>query len=68
MSFSQLLNKQRVNISKKLLQNTDKYISEIWEAVGFGSAQNFAIAFKKYTGTSPSEYREQKQSDTFGFK
>ena len=68
MSFSQLLNKQRVNISKKLLQNTDKYISEIWEAVGFGSAQNFAIAFKKYTGVSPSEYREQKQSGTLGFK
>ena len=63
MSFSQLLNKQRVNVSKKLLQNTDKYIAEIWEAVGFGSAQNFAIAFKKYTGISPSEFREKHRPE-----
>lgn len=59
MSFSGLLNKQRINISKSLLLHSDKSISEIWEAVGFGSAQNFAIAFRKYTALSPTEYRKQ---------
>lgn len=59
MSFSQLLNKHRINVSKHLLQNTDKRISEIWELVGFNSAQNFSVAFKKFVGVSASEYRKK---------
>ena len=62
MSFSQLLNRQRINISKQLLKNTTKHISEIWQLAGFGSAQNFSIAFKKYAGMSASEYRERKMN------
>lgn len=57
--FSQLMNRHRVNVSKKMLITSDMSISEIWKAVGFHSVQNFTIAFKKYTGVPPAEYRQQ---------
>lgn len=57
MSFSQLVNSHRINVSKHLLQNTDKTISEIAEQVGFHSFQNFSVTFKKYIGCSASEFR-----------
>ncbi|MEH6593275.1 MAG: AraC family transcriptional regulator ligand-binding domain-containing protein [Halioglobus sp.] len=40
------------------LKNTDLTICEIAEKLGFSDDSNFRRAFKKWTGTSPSEVRE----------
>jgi len=40
------------------LKNTDLTIYEIAEKLGFSDDSNFRRAFKKWTGTSPSEVRE----------
>lgn len=40
------------------LKNTDLTIYEIAEKLGFSDDSNFRRAFKKWTGTSPSELRE----------
>lgn len=47
----------RVKKAKQLLENADNKIHEIAEAVGYGSASNFARFFKKLTGLTPQEYR-----------
>ena len=59
MSFSELLSRQRIQISKHLLRTTTAPVSEIWPQVGFQSPQHFYQAFKRYTGMTATRYREQ---------
>ena len=48
-------------LAKRLISNDpDILIQEIARRTGYGdNAQYFSIAFKKYTGLSPSEFRKQ---------
>lgn len=59
MSFSELLNRQRIQIAKHLLRTTTAPVSEIWPQVGFQSPQHFYQAFKRYTGMTATAYRAQ---------
>lgn len=43
------------------LLRTDKPIKQIADAVGFASEKSFSRAFKDWTGSSPSAYRQQSQ-------
>ena len=47
----------RINKACELLKNDDIKVSAIATAVGFASAQRFNVAFKKYMGLTPMEYR-----------
>ncbi len=49
--------RRRISEAKRLLLNTDQSISEIAEAVGYSGATYFGMVFRKYEGTSPSEFR-----------
>lgn len=53
------LNRLRVDRSAELLSNSTLSITEIAFAVGFSSSQYLARVFRKYKGSSPSEYRRQ---------
>lgn len=55
--FSDYLNIVRINKAKELLQNTDKNIKDISISVGYKDVNYFYRIFKKYTGISPSEFR-----------
>jgi len=59
MTFSQYLNKVRINESKKLLEITDDSIIDISLAVGFNNHNHFSATFKKLTGVTPSVYRSE---------
>lgn len=50
--------KMRSNLAKDFLRSSNLNISEIAYSVGFGSYNSFIIEFKKYTGTTPTKYRE----------
>jgi AraC family transcriptional regulator len=43
--------------AKKLLRGTDLSTAEIASRIGFSNASNFASAFRRAEGLSPSEYR-----------
>lgn len=58
MSFKEHQNKLCVWRAEELLYQTDKSILEIAEIVNFSSLSYFNKIFKKYNGTSPSEYRK----------
>lgn len=58
-TFSELLTNIRIEQAKKLLQNPTSKIYEISSQIGFDDAHYFSAKFKKVTGVSPTEYRDQ---------
>jgi AraC-like DNA-binding protein len=61
-NFYDFINYYRIEESKILLKEklrNEKYISEILFTVGFNSRSSFNTAFKKYTGYTPTDYREK---------
>lgn len=58
-TFTEFLNKVRVNNSKKLLLNKNVSVLDIALSVGFNNQNYFNIVFKKLTGQTPLEYRNK---------
>jgi len=64
-TFSDLINKYRVEYSKNLLLNSRSFILEyISEESGFASINSFLRAFKKITGTTPGNFRKQNKKES----
>ena len=61
-NFQEVVNTTRSKQAKKLLQNSDLSVEEIATIIGFSDASNFRKAFKKWTGSPPSEYRVRGQA------
>jgi AraC-like DNA-binding protein len=55
-------NEKKMIMSKKILTNTDKNISEIAYEFGFANPSNFSASFKRYYAVTPNEYRQQIKS------
>jgi two-component system response regulator YesN len=53
------LTKVRIERAKELLRDPQKKFYEICEAVGYSDPSHFSKIFKKYTGFTPSTYRDQ---------
>ena len=63
MSFQEMIGKLRINVAKKVLKDPahqDTKIENIATIVGYNSKSAFNTAFKKLTGVTPSQYKEQK--------
>ena len=59
-SFSEFVNSYRINESKKLLlTEVDLNITEILYRCGFNNKATFNTAFKKFVGTTPTEYKKR---------
>lgn len=50
----------RLEMAKTLLINSEKTLTEIASATGFGSLALFSRSFKQYVGINPSGYRQQR--------
>lgn len=59
-SFSDILNKIRIDKAKELLKNPSLRIGDIAEEVGFSDMAHFSRVFKKVEGISANEYRNTK--------
>lgn len=46
--------------AKELMKNPSRKIYEVAAEAGYDNIPYFSTAFKKYTGCSPSEYRNTK--------
>ena len=55
----QTLLRMRVEVSRELLKAKNASVTETALAVGFGTPQSFARAFRRHTGMTPSEQRAQ---------
>jgi YesN/AraC family two-component response regulator len=58
IGFVDYINGKRLELAKQLLKTTEIPVREIAIEVGFSDANYFSRIFKKYTGVSPSKYRE----------
>ncbi len=63
-NFIDTLNLYRIENAKLLLRQTGIPIKEIGFKTGFNSMQSFNRVFKKFTGTTPSQYRKEKERET----
>jgi AraC family transcriptional regulator len=55
----QRLARMRMEHGRKLLQETSLSIIEIALECGYGNPSHFAVAFRRFTGMSPREYRRR---------
>jgi AraC family transcriptional activator of pobA len=58
-SVSQIIEARRLIEAKKLLMSTDKPVSEIGYELGYNEKAYFTNAFKKKSGQTPTEFREE---------
>lgn len=61
-TFADLLNKRRIEFSKKMLQDgtySNYTLEALSKECGFKNRNSFLSAFKKFTGTTPSEFKKQ---------
>lgn len=59
LSFSDILDQQRLRRAKSILRNTDMSIGDIADHLGYGERTSFGRAFKRWTGLSPQQYRQR---------
>lgn len=64
-SFQQQVKHCKLKVARKLLQNDTLQLSEVGYQIGFNEVSNFSAAFKKWTGVSPSQYRQRLYSDDY---
>lgn len=64
MSFSNFLNIYRLETAIKLLEETDKKITEIALESGFQSVRSFNHTFRSKFNISPSEYKRNKYTNS----
>jgi AraC-like DNA-binding protein len=57
-SMSQLLQEERRDRALLLLRSSTLSIEEVSERLGYWSVQNFVRAFRRWTGLTPSAYRQ----------
>ena len=56
-SFTQILDDVRCNLAKEYLRETKLSMEDISELVGFSEAANFRHAFRRWTGSTPANFR-----------
>jgi AraC-like DNA-binding protein len=65
-NFYDYISKFRIEEAKKILSDTanNKTVLEILYEVGFNSKSSFNTAFKKFTGVTPSRFKETSLADS----
>jgi AraC-like DNA-binding protein len=58
-NFIDYLIRIRIEAAKKLLKDKSIKINDISDAVGYTYSRSFTRTFKKYTGLTPTEFRDQ---------
>ena len=59
INISDYIIRIRIERAKYLLMTTDMKTYEISEEIGYVNSQYFSVLFKRNTGASPTEYRQQ---------
>jgi two-component system response regulator YesN len=62
-TFLEYLTRQRMERAKSLLAMSDKSVTQIGKLVGYAERRYFTKVFTKYTGCTPSEYRDSLQEN-----
>ena len=63
-SYGEVVQQTRMQLAQQLLASPDISATEVGLACGFSDASAFTRAFKRWTGTTPSDYRSGTRSTT----
>jgi len=61
-TFTDFVNRLRINKACQLLMETDRYITNVCYDVGFNNVANFNRRFLQIKGQTPKEYRRQAEA------
>ena len=61
-SFTDFVNRLRINRACQLLMETDRYITNVCYDVGFNNVANFNRRFLQIKGMTPKEFRRQAEA------
>ena len=61
-SYGEVVQQTRMQLAQQLLASPDISATEVGLACGFSDASAFTRAFKRWTGTTPSDYRRGTRS------
>lgn len=61
MTLTDFILGEKIEEAKRLLRYSDKSLTLIADYLGFSSQSHFSRIFKKYSGKTPKEYRENNQ-------
>ncbi len=59
MTFQRVLDEVRFAMATELLAITDLPVGDIADALSYAAHASFVDAFRRWTGTSPSRWREE---------
>lgn len=60
-NYEKILNQHREKLARRLLAHTQETIDQIVYLTGFSEPSAFTRAFKRWSGETPSAYRQRKQ-------
>jgi AraC-like DNA-binding protein len=61
-TYQKLVDDTRRDLALRYMEDAGKSITDVTFLLGFSGQSAFTRAFKRWTGTSPTTYREQKQA------
>lgn len=59
LRYGELCESVQEDMARQLLRDTQMQVQQIAEALQFSTAANFATAFRRWTGVTPTEYRRK---------
>ena len=62
-SFEKIVSNYREKLARRLLANTHESIDQIVYLTGFSEPSAFSRAFKRWTGETPTAYRQRKHAE-----
>ncbi|TVR56561.1 MAG: helix-turn-helix domain-containing protein [Spirochaetaceae bacterium] len=61
-SFSEYINRRRIEIGKEKLRSSQRTIADIGQEVGYPESSSFTRFFKKFEGMTPGFYRDENRA------
>lgn len=68
LSYSRLMDKVRYQKAIALMDDSEVPLTEVAYALGYSEPANFSHAFKRWTGVSPRQFRQNNASQRHGWR
>lgn len=67
-TYQQLLDRTRRELAEQYMQQPNISVSEVAYLLGFSDCSNFSRAFHRWTGKSPSDFRDESKASIYAVK